>query len=172
MKTVSVFHTNDMHSSFDDFCGIVTGLRQNVGTDVLILDAGDFCDMKSTMISGSEGIGGIHLLQYAGYDAMAVGNNEFFAGIEVLQHMGEQGLPLLSCNLFHMDGTRIEGILPAVIVNRGSLRYLIIGVSPFFTKQVFLNMEHLMDVPAYECIPEILEAASGGIACLGASTGY
>ena len=159
MKTVCVYHTNDVHSCFDAFCGIVTGLKKYAGKDDLILDAGDFCDLKSIMITGSEGVGGIHLLQNAGYNALAVGNNEFFAGIEALQKMAMQGLPMLSCNLFNTDGTRIEGILPAVIVNKGTLRYLVIGVSPYFSDQVFLNMEHMMDKPAYECIPEILEAA-------------
>ncbi len=161
MKTVCVYHTNDVHSCFDAFCGIVTGLKKYAGKDDLILDAGDFCDLKSIMITGSEGVGGIHLLQKAGYDALAVGNNEFFAGIEALQQMSLQGLPMLSCNLFNMDGTRVDGILPAVIVNKGTLRYLVIGVSPYFTEQVFLNMEHLMDKPAYECIPEIQQAAEG-----------
>ena len=42
------------------------------------------------MITGTGGLGGIHLLQQAGYDALAIGNNEFFAGAQCLENMSSR----------------------------------------------------------------------------------
>ena len=101
MKKITIWHTNDVHSQFEDFSAIVHHLRAHMNKEKdFLLDAGDFCDQKSVMINGTYGVGGIELLKSAGYDAMAIGNNEFFAGVEYLEEMANQNFPLLSANLF------------------------------------------------------------------------
>ena len=101
MKKITIWHTNDVHSQFEDFSLIVSYIREHVNIEKdFLLDAGDFCDQKSVMISGTHGVGGIELLKTAGYDAMAIGNNEFFAGMEYLEEMTNQNFPLLSAKSF------------------------------------------------------------------------
>ena len=133
MKKITIWHTNDVHSQFEDFSAIVHHLRthRNKEKDFL-LDAGDFCDQKSVMINGTHGVGGIELLKVAGYDAMAIGNNEFFAGIEYLEEMANQNFPLLSANLFGLNKENIPGVLPYIILSRNELRVLVIGISPYW----------------------------------------
>ena len=133
MKKITIWHTNDVHSQFEDFSAIVQHLRthRNKEKDFL-LDAGDFCDQKSVMINGTHGVGGIELLKAADYDAMAIGNNEFFAGIEYLEEMANQNFPLLSANLFGLNKENIPGVLPYIILSRNELRVLVIGISPYW----------------------------------------
>ena len=84
------------------------------------------------MINGTYGVGGIELLKSAGYDAMAIGNNEFFAGVEYLEEMANQNFPLLSANLFCLNKEDIPGVLPYIILRRNELRVLVIGISPYW----------------------------------------
>ena len=133
MKKITIWHTNDVHSQFEDFSAIVRYIREHINFEKdFLLDAGDFCDQKSVMINGTHGVGGIELLKHAGYDAMAIGNNEFFAGMEYLEEMTNQNFPLLSANLFCLNKEDIPGVLPYVILNRNELRVLVIGISPYW----------------------------------------
>ena len=133
MKKITIWHTNDVHSQFEDFSAIVHHLRAHMNKEKdFLLDAGDFCDQKSVMINGTHGIGGIELLKSAGYDAMAIGNNEFFAGVEYLEEMVNQNFPLLSANLFCLNKEDIPGVLPYIILRRNELRVLVIGISPYW----------------------------------------
>ena len=129
MKKITIWHTNDVHSQFEDFSAIVHHLRTHMNKEKdFLLDAGDFCDQKSVMINGTHGIGGIELLKSAGYDAMAIGNNEFFAGIAYLEEMANQNFPLLSANLFCLNKEDIPGVLPYIILNRNELGVLVIAI--------------------------------------------
>lgn len=149
MKTITLYHTNDIHSNFDRFASIVTYLKANKQDCDLLLDAGDFCDFKSTMISGTQGRAGKALLNLAGYDALCIGNNEGFRGIDPLEAMAEDALPLLSVNLTLLDGTPLKNVKPSIIIEKADLRFLIIGVSPYFgldgdgKYNVFFNMDGL-----------------------------
>ena len=133
MKKITIWHTNDVHSQFEDFSAIVHHIRTHMNKEKdFLLDAGDFCDQKSVMINGTYGVGGIELLKSAGYDAMAIGNNEFFAGVEYLEEMANQNFPLLSANLFCLNKEDIPGVLPYIILRRNELRVLVIGISPYW----------------------------------------
>ena len=133
MKKITIWHTNDVHSQFEDFSAIVHHIRTHMNKEKdFLLDAGDFCDQKSVMINGTHGVGGIELLKSAGYDAMAIGNNEFFAGVAYLEEMANQNFPLLSANLFCLNKEDIPGVLPYIILNRNELRVLVIGISPYW----------------------------------------
>jgi 2',3'-cyclic-nucleotide 2'-phosphodiesterase (5'-nucleotidase family) len=166
MKTAVLWHTNDIHSSFDHFASISTilKLQRNPVCD-LTLDAGDFCDLRSIMISGTNGTGGIALLQAAGYDAMAVGNNEFFTGVSVMEEMCAMGFPLLSCNLSALDGSLIKGIQPYLILKRNGVRYLIIGVCPYWGEvedgTAFTDMAGITLLSPYERIQHIIDSEHG-----------
>lgn len=149
MKKITLYHTNDIHSHFDHFASIVTFLKENKHDEDLLLDAGDFCDFKNTMISGTQGRAGKALLKLAGYDALCIGNNEGFSGVNALEAMAEDELPLLSVNLTKLDGSSLKNVKPSILITKSDLRFLIIGVSPYFgldgdgKYNVFFNMDNL-----------------------------
>lgn len=149
MKKITLYHTNDVHSHFDHFASIVTYLKENKHDEDLLLDAGDFCDFKNTMISGTQGRAGKTLLRLAGYDALCIGNNEGFSGVNALEAMSEDELPLLSVNLTKLDGSSLKNVKPSILITKSDLRFLIIGVSPYFgldgdgKYNVFFNMDNL-----------------------------
>ena len=151
MKRLTIWHTNDIHSHFDAFLKIGGYLEQHRQEHDLLLDAGDFCDFRSPMINGTGGMGGITLLKAAGYEALAVGNNEFFSGTDAMTVMSTMGLPLLSCNLTALDGKLIGRILPSVIIRKGEVRCLVIGCSPYWGSEEgdtsFMDMTGIRTVP-------------------------
>ncbi len=142
MKKLVIWHCNDIHASFRSFCGLAGYVRTHRGPGDLFLDGGDFCDWRSPMVNGTHGVGGIKLLQAAGVDAMAVGNNEFLSGVDNLTRMSEQGLPVLSANLTNLQGGRIGQVKPSILLQRNGLRLLLIGCSPYWINGPLEFMNH------------------------------
>ena len=166
MKKITIWHTNDVHSQFEDFSLIVSYIREHVNIEKdFLLDAGDFCDQKSVMINGTHGVGGIELLKSAGYDAMAIGNNEFFAGMEYLEEMTNQNFPLLSANLFRLNKEPISGVLPFITLTRSGVRVLIIGISPYWGESpestAFTDMCGMKLLEPTSLVQKILEQEKG-----------
>lgn len=149
MHKLHIHHTNDIHSHFDRFSSLCSYLKQVRGENDLVLDAGDFNDFRSVMISGTMGRAGKVLLKEAGYDALCIGNNEGFSGIECLEEMAADDLPLLSVNLTKLDSNPIRNVKKSIILERGGFRFFVIGVSPYFGIEgegkynVFFNMDGL-----------------------------
>lgn len=125
-----ILHTNDVHSRFENFSRAVTKIRELRDENTIFLDAGDFNDFMRLELQGTGGKAGVELLKRAHCDAIAVGNNETFQSLEVLEYMAGLGLPFLSCNLKKLDGRDIENVRESVIIKRGGVRFLIIGLSP------------------------------------------
>ncbi len=138
MKKLTIWHTNDIHSRFEKFIGMAGYIRKYAGPDDLILDSGDFADMISVMVSGTEGLGAMRLLKAAGFDAMAVGNNEFFEGIDTLSRMAE-AFPMMACNITDLQGRPVPNIVPYKLLERGGIRVLLIGACPFFRGTQFFT---------------------------------
>lgn len=134
-----ILHTNDVHSRFENFAKITTKIKELRDENTLILDAGDYHDFKDVMLQGTSGQAGGELLLEAGYEAIAIGNNEAFEGLEILNSMvNNDKVPFLSCNLVKLDGSRISGVKRSIIINKSGVRFLIIGTSPNF--KTFLNL--------------------------------
>ena len=134
-----ILHTNDVHSRFENFAKITTKIKELRDENTLILDAGDYHDFKDVMLQGTSGQAGGELLLEAGYEAIAIGNNEAFEGLETLNSMvNNDKVPFLSCNLVKLDGSRISGVKRSIIINKSGVRFLIIGTSPNF--KTFLNL--------------------------------
>ena len=128
-----ILHTNDVHSRFENFAKITTKIKELKDNNTLILDAGDYHDFKDVMLQGTRGVAGSELLLEAGYEAVAIGNNEGFEGLETLNSMVKNGeLPFLSCNLVNLNGSSIEGVKRSIIVAKSGVKFLIIGTSPNF----------------------------------------
>lgn len=155
-----ILHTNDIHSNFENFAKITTKIKELKDENTLILDAGDFHDFKDIMLQGTAGAAGGKLLEEAGYDAIAIGNNEGFEGINRLEIMTKnKNIPFLSCNIVKLDGHKIEGVKKSIIIEKGGVRFLIIGTSPNY--DVFFNLMGMDTLNYKEAIQKEIEDNAG-----------
>lgn len=149
MTKIHIYHTNDVHSNFNELCSIATYLKKHKKTNDLLLDAGDFHDFKDSMISGTKGKAGKSLLNHMGYDAICVGNNEGFSSIECLNEMSKDTVPLLSVNLSYLDHSELPFLKKSCIIEKSNIRFLIIGITPFYNREnndgynAFFRLENL-----------------------------
>ena len=123
---LSIIHTNDIHSHFNNVAKATSLIRDYADEHTLVLDGGDFADFKSIELQGTRGIGAVRMLESAGYDAITIGNNELFNGNETLEHMAVQStVPFISCNLLKANGESFKGVCSSTIVMKNQLRILI-----------------------------------------------
>lgn len=128
---LKIIHTNDVHSNYDNFARAATLIKLLKDENTLVLDGGDFADFKSIELQGTRGIAALELLQSVGYDAMTIGNNEMFNGMDTLEHMAAASpFPFISNNLLKKDRTEIKGVVKSTILHKNGLRILITGSSP------------------------------------------
>ncbi|MHB8131816.1 MAG: bifunctional metallophosphatase/5'-nucleotidase [Mobilitalea sp.] len=128
---LNILHTNDIHSNYENFSKIVSKMEEHKDENTIILDAGDFADFKRLELQGTNGKAALELLEYVGYDAITIGNNETFHGIDTLRYMAMNSkLPFLSSNLYSLDLKPIEGVKKSILIKKNGIRILIIGVSP------------------------------------------
>ncbi len=128
---LKILHTNDVHSNFDNFAKVATLIKQHKDEHTIVLEGGDFADFRSIELQGTRGIAAIELLDNIGYDALTIGNNEMFNGVDTLEHMASSSsFPFISNNLFRKDKTEIKGVNKSVILEKNGLRILVTGSSP------------------------------------------
>ena len=128
---LKILHTNDIHSNFQNFTKVASLIAQHKDGNTIILDGGDFADFKSIELQGTRGMAAIELLESVGYDALTIGNNEMFNGIDTLEHMASNSpFPFISNNLLKKDKTKVNGVVPSAILTKNGLRILITGSSP------------------------------------------
>lgn len=128
---LKILHTNDIHSNYENFSKIVSKIKELKDEDTIVLDAGDFADFKRMELQGTDGMAALELLQCAGYDAITVGNNETFNGLDTLKNMATNSkIPFLSSNAYSIGFKDIDGVKKSFILNKNNLRILIIGASP------------------------------------------
>ncbi|PSL41505.1 2',3'-cyclic-nucleotide 2'-phosphodiesterase (5'-nucleotidase family) [Planomicrobium soli] len=126
-----ILHTNDVHSNYETFARAVTLIKELKDANTLLLDGGDFADFKSIELQGTRGTAALELLEEAGYDALTIGNNEMFNGIETLEHMATNStIPFISNNLVKKDQIGIQGVVRSTILIKNGMRILITGSSP------------------------------------------
>lgn len=158
MQKLTIYHTNDVHSQFNRLASIQTYLLEHKQSSDLLLDAGDFHDFKDIMISGTKGKAGKALLKHMGYDAICIGNNEGFSGIECLNEMSMDNVPLLSANLTYFDGSDLPFLKKSHIITKDNLRFLIIGITPYYNLEnndgynTFFKLENLKSNNPIQCI--------------------
>ncbi len=128
---LKIIHTNDLHSNFENFSKAAFLIKQNKDENTILLDAGDFADFKAIELQGTRGMAAIELLESVGYDALTIGNNEMFNGVDTLEHMASNSsLPFISNNLLKKDETIISGVVSSTIIEKNGQRILITGSSP------------------------------------------
>lgn len=138
--TVTILHTNDMHSHVEPsavgtttlggYARLATLVAKYRATDPhpLLVNAGD--TFQGTFyFNVYEGLADAALMNYIGFQGMAVGNHEFDRGPAVLAAFARQlNCPLLSANLDVRDEPTLKGlVLPRTIVNADGVRVGLIG---------------------------------------------
>jgi len=82
METIHIYHTNDVHSHFENWPQISRLVRDkrrehtDAGEAFFLFDIGDHVDRSHPFTEGTKGKGNVVLLNEAGYDAVTIGNNE------------------------------------------------------------------------------------------------
>ncbi|WP_409295184.1 bifunctional metallophosphatase/5'-nucleotidase [Peribacillus sp. SCS-26] len=142
-ETIHIYHTNDLHSHFDYWPRIGRFLdtrkkwHLSEGDEVIVMDIGDHIDRVHPLTEGTYGKANTSLLNKAGYQYAAIGNNE---GI-TLPHdkldelYDEASFTVLAANIFYEDGRRPNWALPSCIhqTRKGS-RIGLIGVTAFYER--------------------------------------
>jgi 2',3'-cyclic-nucleotide 2'-phosphodiesterase (5'-nucleotidase family) len=164
-----ILHTNDIHSRFENFAKIVTKINEIRDENTLVLDAGDFNDFMRLELQGTIGKAGGELLSLAGYDAITLGNNEGFEGIEAAESLANSGtVKFLSCNLYKYSDTDkdkeklqiLNGVKRSIIIEKGGVKFLIIGTSPYGTYNEFYS---LLNMHSTDAVKEIKNEISNNI---------
>lgn len=130
---ISLFYTNDVHSEYERLAKLANYIVENKTANDLLFDGGDFCDLKNLLIQGTEGLAAIEILKMMEYDAMVVGNNEIDLEHDKLSNFANHDFPVLSCNITANDGAKIDHIIPSLIIEKAGIRFLVIGVSPYYS---------------------------------------
>ncbi|GGG26636.1 bifunctional metallophosphatase/5'-nucleotidase [Paenibacillus abyssi] len=127
---VVLLHSNDIHSRLEQASKIstyITEERRMVGSDrLLVVDCGDHMDRMRMETEGSDGRVNIELMNEAGYEAAAIGNNE---GLTYSKEELERAyrsyarFPALCANLFDRESGELpEWLLPRLIINKNGWR--------------------------------------------------
>jgi len=157
---LKILHTNDIHSNFENFSKVASLIKQLRDDNTLIIDGGDFADFKSIELQGTKGMAAIELLESVGYDALTIGNNEMFNGIDTLEHMASQSsIPFISNNLLKKDKSKVNGVVPSTIIHKDGIRILITGSSPDMS--VFNEGLGIHILPYKEAIMEEIRSNQG-----------
>ncbi len=112
-EIIHIYHTNDIHSHFENWPRIRRFLSEQkkkhvaIEESCFIVDIGDHVDRSHPFTEGTNGLGNVALLNEAGYDAVTIGNNE---GITMPKNVlnslySGADFDVIVGNLFEVDGT-------------------------------------------------------------------
>jgi 5'-nucleotidase len=139
---LTILHTNDVHSHLEpmergQFAGIggaparasFVAAQRRAHANVLLLDAGDILQGTPyfNLFHGEPEIAAMNAM---GYDAAAIGNHEFDAGIERLGELARDHMkfPFLCAN-YDFTGTPMEGLArDSMVIERDGLRIGLLGL--------------------------------------------
>ncbi|WP_044748578.1 bifunctional metallophosphatase/5'-nucleotidase [Bacillus alveayuensis] len=142
-RTIYIYHTNDLHSHFENWPKIAAFLKQQRkvhqqrNEKMFLFDIGDFVDRFHVITEATNGKANVELLNDLGYDAVTIGNNE---GITLpYEHLNElyekADFPVLVANLFKQNGERPEWAQPYCIIElSNTFKIGVIGLTVHFTK--------------------------------------
>ncbi|PLR79333.1 bifunctional metallophosphatase/5'-nucleotidase [Bacillus sp. V3-13] len=142
MEYIHIYHTNDLHSHFDhwpriqQFLSSRKQLHREQGEEVFLFDIGDHADRWHPYTEGTRGKGNTELLNRAGYDAVAIGNNEGITfSHEDLDSLYEHAdFDVMAANLYQKDGSRPSWAKPHTIkTTKSGTRIGLIGLTAYFS---------------------------------------
>lgn len=140
---VYIYHTNDIHSHFENWPKVTQFLNerrayhQQRNEQMLLFDIGDFLDRFHPITEATKGKANIQLLNDLGYDAVTIGNNEgitlSFTDLNELYE--EARFPVIVANLFNQNGERPTWLKPYHIIQlTDALKIGVIGLTVHYSK--------------------------------------
>ncbi|ARK31966.1 bifunctional metallophosphatase/5'-nucleotidase [Halalkalibacter krulwichiae] len=136
VKQLTIFHTNDIHSCFDNWSQIVSYIKRHRDEDTLYVDLGDHTDRSNPLTEATYGKGNIELLNEAKVDYVTVGNNEgiTFSKEQLGCLYEEATFPVVVANVFDQNDGRPDWMHPYIIhTQKDGLKIGIIGLTaPFY----------------------------------------
>ncbi|MFC6275847.1 bifunctional metallophosphatase/5'-nucleotidase [Levilactobacillus tangyuanensis] len=111
MERLTILHTNDLHSHFENWPRIrryLTATRQSAlanGESVFTFDLGDHVDRSQPFSEATAGQGNVQLMNQISYDGVTIGNNEGLGFTRSqLNHLYDQAnFPVILGNLLTAD---------------------------------------------------------------------
>lgn len=139
-----ILHTNDTHSQVEarsdgrgGYAARMAVLEEIAGAaqvrreDMLLVDAGDFCQ-GTPYFNFFHGRVEVDALNRMGYDAVTLGNHEFDNGINTLAAVLREAQFAVVCANYDVSGTALEGIVkPYTIVKKGGRKIGIFGLGVY-----------------------------------------
>ncbi|WP_042165042.1 bifunctional metallophosphatase/5'-nucleotidase [Paenibacillus gorillae] len=137
---VVILHSNDIHSRLENAAKIATYIeqeRERHGSDrLLAIDIGDHMDRIRLETEGSDGKVNVALLNAAGYEAIALGNNEglTYAREELAEAYSDAKFAVIGANMPETyTGKLPPWLVPNIIIEKNGLRIGLIAVTARFT---------------------------------------
>jgi 2',3'-cyclic-nucleotide 2'-phosphodiesterase (5'-nucleotidase family) len=135
MQKFIILHSNDIHGRIDGLARIATLVErvraENPNRTVLYLDAGDSEETSIRLSNLTKGVAMYRLLRVAGCAVAAIGNGGLprYSHYILPAYARAAGFPLLLGNLRNPDGSLLDGVQATTILNVGTLKLGIIGVT-------------------------------------------
>ncbi|WP_227937382.1 bifunctional metallophosphatase/5'-nucleotidase [Alkalihalobacillus deserti] len=137
IKQLTIFHTNDIHSCFDNWSQTVAYIKKNRDENTLYLELGDHTDRSNALTEATYGKGNVELLNEAGVDYGTIGNNEGITfSKDQLESLYEQAtFPVIVANVFSENEARPKWMKPFVIhTMKSGLKIGVIGITAPFSR--------------------------------------
>lgn len=163
LQKLWLYHTNDLHSHFENWPKIVAYIeeKRQVHDQMLLFDIGDHMDRVNLVSEADYGKVNVKLLNQLGYDGVTIGNNE---GITLPHEQLDQlykdaQFPVILSNLFE-KGKRPSWAKPyEVITLKNGLKIAVLGVTIAYTP-VYEKLGWDITDP-FESIREMLQEVKG-----------
>lgn len=134
-----ILYITDLHSKYEELAKIASAIEEIRDENTIVLDGGDNADFMRVETEGTNGRISSAILNKIGFNARVFGNNEGFAGIENGRIISESSeFPVITCNMYDLNGKKLDFLEDSVIINVGNVRVLIIGVTAPYN--VFYNL--------------------------------
>lgn len=143
LETVHLYHTNDLHSHFENWPAIVQFLKKKKeqhdqqDEEMILLDIGDHADRFHPITEATRGKANVTLLNKMKYDAVTIGNNEgiTFSHEDLDTLYDGAQFPVILSNLYTELGERPSWVVPYHIRTlKNGTRIALLGVTVFYEK--------------------------------------
>lgn len=170
LQTIHVYHTNDLHSHFENWPKIAQYLLERKSfhkknkEDVILLDIGDHIDRFHPLTEATKGKANVELLNQLQYNAVTIGNNEGITlAFEDLDHLYDHAqFPVIVSNLFYSNGSRPKWIKPYHILTcSNNIKIGLIGATVYYEK--FYELLGWKITNPYESLKEVLNELRGKV---------
>lgn len=143
LETIHLYHTNDLHSHFENWPTIVQFINKRREFHVknheqmFLLDIGDHADRFHPITEATNGKANVELLNMLQYDAVTIGNNEgiTFSHDDLDSLYEKAEFPIIVSNLYTELGERPEWTVPYQILTlNNGVKVALLGVTVYYEK--------------------------------------